>query len=327
MAGHICDNCGAAVADEQFCPTCGAWVDPLQNGDAGDFEEFSLGATPNDEPSAPTRIPRQEIQCPSCGAPNPASNRHCEECGARLSQGALPVAPRPAVQTTAGVRAAMGISAVLLVVILAVVLVNVFGGDDDASTTTSIAANGTTTTTARLEPVSLTVLDVECNIGSESIEAIAGFECGNLIDGNTGRDGEFQFNWVNLEPGVSPTITLKFAEQVSIRSIVWSNIEDADRFAQNYKVQRVSISDDTDIPLPAELDQEAGSQVIPYVSLPTFELVIEITSAFGATDVDGNVFEDMAIAEIEILGNPAGAGAAPPTTAATTGDTTDTTGG
>ena len=38
MAGHICDNCGAAVADEQFCPTCGAWVDPLQNDGEGDFE-------------------------------------------------------------------------------------------------------------------------------------------------------------------------------------------------------------------------------------------------------------------------------------------------
>ncbi len=328
MAGHICDNCGAAVADEQFCSTCGAWVDPLQNDGEGDFEEFSLGATPSDEPAAPTRIPRQEIQCPSCGAPNPASNRHCEECGARLSQGALPVAPRPAVQTTAGVRAALGISAVLLVVILAVVVVNIFGGEDGPSATTLEAGASTTTTAPRVEPVSLSVIAVECRLGTLELEAIAGFECSNLIDGDASRQGEFQFNWVGLEAGAgNPTITLKFAEQVSIRSILWSNIEDPDRYAQNYKVARVSIADDTEIPLPTDLENEPGLQVIPYVSLPTFELVIEITAEYGATDVGGNVFEDLAIAEIEVLGNPAGVGAAPTTPATVTGDTTETTAG
>jgi hypothetical protein len=322
MAGHICDNCGAAVADEQFCPTCGAWVDPLQHGEEESFEEFSLGATPGEEPNAPTRLPRQEVQCPSCGSPNPVSNRHCEECGARLSQGALPVAPRPAVQTTAGVRAAMGISAVLLVVILAVAIVNIFGDDEEAATETTISAEGATTTTApRLEPESLNVLAVEC-----SVTGISGFDCENLIDGVTTREGEYQFNWVELEPGTNPTITFKFAEQVSIRSILWTNIADPDRFAQNYKVQRIAISDDTDIPLPTELENEPGSQVIPYVSLPTFELVIEITAEYGATDVDGNVFDDMAIAEIEILGNPAGAGTPAPTIDEAP-ETTDTTGG
>ncbi|MGF1665975.1 MAG: hypothetical protein ACFCVC_06845 [Acidimicrobiia bacterium] len=334
MAGHICDNCGAAVADEQFCPTCGAWVDPLQNDGEGEFEEFSLGATPAGEPAPPARLPRQEVQCPSCGSANPTSNRHCEECGARLSQGALPVAPRPAVQTTAGVRAAMGISAVLLVVILAVVMVNIFSGEDDPSTTTLLAAGETTSTTAaRLEPVPLSVIAVECRLGSqEELETIAGFDCANLIDGETGSQGEFQFNWIALEPGAgNPTITLKFNEQVSIRSILWSNIEDPDRYAQNYKVARISITDDTGIPLPTDLDNEPGLQVIPYVALPTFELVIEITAPYSATDVDGNVFEDMAIAEIQVLGNPAGVGAAPttpdPATDNTTDNTTDTTGG
>ena len=50
--------------------------------------------------------------------------------------------------------------------------------------------------------------------------------------------------------------------------------------------------------------------------------------AVGANvrDVDGNVFEDMAIAEIEVLGNPAGLGATPTTPDTVTGDTTDTTG-
>lgn len=217
----------------------------------------------------------------------------------------------------------MGISAVLLVVILAVVLVNVFGDDEAASSTTISAEGSTTTTAARLEPVPLNVLAVDC-----TVTGISGFDCDNLIDGNTAREGEYQFNWVELEPGTNPTITLKFAEQVSIRSILWSNIEDPNRYAQNYKVQRIAISDDTDIPLPTELANEPGSQVIPYVSLPTFELVIEITAEYGATDVDGNVFDDMAIAEIQILGNPAGLDSPASTPTDSTGDTTsETTGG
>ncbi|MDH4118988.1 MAG: hypothetical protein OEW30_16525, partial [Acidimicrobiia bacterium] len=237
MAGHICDNCGATVGDEQFCPTCGSWVDPLPGGNGEEFEQFSLGEAPPAD-SQTARIPRQETQCPSCGSPNPASNRHCENCGARLAQGALPVAPRPAVQTTAGVRAAMGISAVLLVVIIAVVIANVFGDDDAASTTTVAAIQSTTT--ARVEPQPLTILDVDCKLSSDAtLEAIAGFECGKLIDGDAERTGEFQFTWTDLPDGTNPVIVLKFAEQVSVRSIVWTNIKDPTRFAQNYKANRV----------------------------------------------------------------------------------------
>ena len=322
MAGHICDNCGAAVGNEQFCPTCGAWVDPLQNeGGGGDFEKFSLGERPTDEPPAPTRIPRQEIQCPSCGSPNPATNRHCEECGARLTQGAMPVAPRPAVQTTAGVRAAMGISAVLVVVILAVILVNIFGGDGDPTTvSTDVANGGTTTTTARPEAVPLTVLAPVCDP-----EGLSGFGCDKLVDGVTDRNGEYQFNWIQLEAGATPTLTLKFAEPVLVRQILWTNIDDPDRFAQNLKVQRIAISDDNDIPLPTRLENEPGVQVISYISLPTTELTIEITEAYSAVATGDNVFEELAIAEIQVLGNPAGGGTTGATTGGTTGSTTGST--
>ena len=236
----------------------------------------------------------------------------------------MPVAPRPAVQTTAGVRAAMGISAVLVVVILAVILVNIFGGDDPGTTvSTDVANGGTTTTTARPEAVPLTVLAPVCDP-----EGLSGFGCDKLVDGVTDRNGEYQFNWIQLEAGATPTLTLKFAEPVLVRQILWTNIEDPDRFAQNLKVQRIAISDDNDIPLPTRLENEPGVQVISYISLPTTELTIEITEAYSAVATGDNVFEELAIAEIQVLGNPAGGGTTGGTTGSTTASTTsDTTAG
>jgi hypothetical protein len=214
----------------------------------------------------------------------------------------------------------MGISAVLVVVILAVILVNVLGGEETPTETTA-GPDATTSTTARAEPVPLNVLAVEC-----SVDGISGFPCDNLIDGVTDRSGEYQFNWVQLEAGTTPTITLKFAEQVLVRSILWTNVEDEDRFAQNWKVQRIAISDDNDIPLPTELQNEAGAQVVPYVSLPTFELTIDLTAAYSAVPTGDNVFEELAIAEIQVLGNPAEGAATPtPTVADTTGSSTSET--
>ena len=140
MASQTCEQCGAiAAGDEQFCPSCGAFMDPMttprprprptSSGNVisvssdgpsdSPYEEFSLQTPPTqDTPPRPQSSPRGggggngsgnggPVDCPSCGAVNPANNRHCQECGARLRQGPLPTAPRPAVQATAGVRAAL----------------------------------------------------------------------------------------------------------------------------------------------------------------------------------------------------------------------------
>ena len=88
MARHVCDNCGSVVSeDEQFCPNCGTWIDPTSDifEDVDDeYEEFSLEeGPPPDRVRPPVQIATQTVSCPSCGAPNPDTNRHCEECGAR----------------------------------------------------------------------------------------------------------------------------------------------------------------------------------------------------------------------------------------------------
>ncbi len=258
MAGHVCDNCGSVVgADDQFCPSCGAWIDPTTvsyDAPADDYESFELGdRPPADLPSQPVRLPQQEIQCPSCGSPNPATNRHCEECGARLSQGALPVAPRPAVQTSAGVRAAMAISGILLGVVV-IALLFTLTGDDETDNGATDTTTSTTTTTV-ITPEELPILDATC-----SVEGLANLQCTNLIDGTTER--EYQINWEELEADEQVTIELKFAEAMVITQIIWENLPaDSDRFFQNYRARDILVSDgSTAAPLSLDAAREPRRQ-------------------------------------------------------------------
>ncbi len=233
MASQTCEHCGAIVAgDEQFCPSCGTFMDPMSapeprphkssgpgnvisvssDGPPQDspYEEFSLESGPPQDDAPPPRkdTPRGNgngnggsgpIQCPSCGAVNPGNNRHCQECGARLRQGPLPTAPRPAVQATAGVRAALAISGLLLGVILIALFFNIFTGDDpeaSASTTTT-----TTTLPAPAELGPIEILEETC-----TPQGISGFICANLT---SGTPDEYQVSWEeNADQGI--TIELSF---------------------------------------------------------------------------------------------------------------------
>lgn len=214
MARHVCPECGATVSGgEQFCPTCGTFLgypdEPAHEHDSNEYEQFELGAAPPPSESAPRRP--TTVICPSCGTENSHSNRHCEECGARLSQGPLPTAPRPAVQATAGVRAVVAIGGLLLGVILIALLFQVFGGDDPATTTT-LNAESTSTTSAPAEVAILEPLDVTC-----SVEGIGSFICDNLI---TGTEALYQINWVDHEAsGEVLTITIRFPIAVAITRI------------------------------------------------------------------------------------------------------------
>ncbi|HEY5684006.1 MAG TPA: zinc ribbon domain-containing protein [Acidimicrobiia bacterium] len=304
MAAHVCDNCGSVVSsDDQFCPNCGAWIDPTTPDDGAgddDYESFDLGddGPPPDVPSPPVRLPQQEVQCPSCGSSNPFTNRHCEECGARLSQGALPVAPRPAVQTTAGVRAAMAISALLLGVVIVALLFNILGGDEDGGTVTQ----ETTTTTTSIPPPTpdvIPILDATC-----SVDGLANFGCANLVDGTTER--EYQINWETLEEGDEVTIELKFAEPMVLTSFRWENLPaDSDRFFQNYRARDIIVSDGSVQGLGIRLENQGGEQTVPYASLRTLELTITVTSAYEPEPRDNNMFSELAIAEIRVVGYPA----------------------
>lgn len=294
MAGRICDSCGAAVSGDQFCPTCGAWVDQLTgNTDSGgDFESFSLENTPPPEEAPPVaQIPRRTVQCPSCGGHNPVANRHCEECGALLARSNMPIAPRPVVQSTAGTRAAMALAMVLVGIFVLVLLFKSFTAEDEPPTTST----STSTTTLSL-PTEALILTATC-----SIPGYATLECNNLKEPNT----EYQFNWTSLPADREVTINLVTGSNWKINQLVWVNIADPTRFRQNYRAKTISITDgrpDT-LPTVVALQDVPGEQVVTFLSRGTSKLIITITEVFSAETINGNVYPEFALQQIKILGN------------------------
>jgi hypothetical protein len=323
VASQKCDQCGATVAaDEQFCPSCGSFIDPLsphrghssgevvsissdgpgvtyqsqpeppQNG----YEEFSLGEAPPTEPTeAPISVGGHQVNCPSCGAANPESNRHCQECGARISQGSLPTAPRPAVQATAGVRAALAISALLFVVIIIALIFNVFNGDGSTSDTT-VAVVSTTSPTIP-EPAVIDVLDVQC-----SQDGLGSLTCDNLISDS----GEFQVNWEEIQAAEeSLTIKLVFRQPMTVTRIDWSGIESPVRFKQNYRARGLTMDADGSLAqVLIEIADTPGLQTVDFVALSTNSVEITVESAYQAEVSEGNVFRELAIDKITVWGYP-----------------------
>jgi hypothetical protein len=269
------------------------------------YEEFSLDKPPpQDTPRRPVSdSPRTNgngnggpVNCPSCGAVNPGNNRHCQECGARLRQGPLPTAPRPAVQATAGVRAALAISGLLLGVILIALFFNIFSGDPPEATessTTTAPAN----TAPPADPAPIEILEATC-----TPQGIGSFVCANLTSGTT---DEYQVSWQeNSEQGV--IIDLSFLEPMAITGIQWTNIADATRFRQNYRAQSLTVlAQDSLSPVPVRLLDQQGTQQVAYSALNTTTLRIQILDVYEAQLTDDNVFDELAIDEIVVLGRPA----------------------
>lgn len=316
MALRKCEQCGAAVAaDEQFCPNCGAFMDPMTTESRSNvisvsssgFETFELNDPPPDQPRRQP-APAKRIQCPSCGAMNPASNRHCEECGARLSQAPLPTAPRPAVQATAGVRAALAISGLLFAVVIIALLFNVLGDDETSTTSSTVAA--TSTTQGVVENAALPVISETC-----SEEGISSFVCGNLTDGT---DASYQVNWEELEAD-SITIRLTFDQPMVIHQVLWRGLTDPTRFLQNYRARGLIIhASDSVSPVNHELADTPGEQVITFAAVGANWIEFEIVSAWVATLTEGNVFKEMAIEEITVIGRPQSAATGNSNTTTTT---------
>jgi hypothetical protein len=315
VVSRTCEQCGATVAaDEQFCPQCGAFMDPLEPAGSsgsrprpatpnvisvssdGNYEEFALDQPPV-EPK-PARVTNGDaIECPSCGTGNPATNLHCQNCGARLRQGPLPTAPRPAVQATAGVRAALAISGLLLVVILVALIFNVFGGEETATSTTSGAS--TTTTASQTENNPIEVIRVDC-----VPQGLGSYACSNLI---AGEGSEFQVNWEELEAAeTNLIITLYFREPMTVSRIEWSNIGDQVRFSQNHRARGLLLNSDNQVAeWVTELQDSPGLQIIDYAALNATWIEITVTSTHRAQVTEGNIYSEIAIDEITVWGRPA----------------------
>ena len=248
---------------------------------------------PQETPSTAS-APVEQVPCPSCGVYNPAYNRHCEQCGARLTKEPLPVAPAPMVRSTPGGRALSVLAAAVLVVALIALIVNIFGGGDDAAPTTTIAD---TTTSTIIELAEITPTQATA---SDSLSV--GFGDSNLIDGNL--ESEWQVN-----QGTSPlTLEFRFAQPVQIRYIEIFNITDQDRFLRNYRINGYKITTD-DLPGVENRntlkDLAGGGQRIDIASVETTTLTIEVLSNYPSQGVGGQpAFEELVVAEIKFWGTP-----------------------
>jgi hypothetical protein len=272
----------------------------------GNYEEFSLDQPPAEARPAPPPKPRitngETVDCPSCGATNPGTNLHCQNCGARLRQGPLPTAPRPAVQATAGVRAALAISGLLLAVILVALVFNLFGGTPDAATSTTLASSTTSPTQAENSPIE--VIRVDCTSSSGEPQGLGSFACSNLI---AGEGTEFQVSWEELELAEeSLIIKLYFLEPMLVSEIQWVNIADPTRFQQNHRARGLLLNSDNQVAeYVTELTDTPGFQVVDYAALNSTWIEITINSTFHSEVTEGNVFGDLAIDEIVVYGRPA----------------------
>ncbi len=274
------------------------------------FEPFELEDGPpppgSEPPAAPpppqpdqappqATAPVEQAACPSCGAFNPAYNRHCEQCGARLTKEPLPVAPAPMVRATPGGRALSVLAAAVLVVALIALLVNVFrGGDDTAEATT------TTSTTTTVAPTVVPITPTSVRASAQLAEAYAD---SNLIDDDL--QTEWQANHAD-----TLTIDFTFAQPVQIEYIQIYNIEDQNRFLRNYRIQGYKITTD-DLPGVENRntlkDQAGGPQRIDIASIGTTTLTLEVLSNYASQALGGEIaFNELVVAEVKFWGTPAG---------------------
>ena len=275
------------------------------------FEPFELGETPPEsdtprrqpaprEPAPetaaqpPATVPAgvSTVACPSCGATNPDYNRHCEQCGARLSQEPLPVAPAPTLRTSPGGRALGVLGAVVLFVALAALIFNVFrGGDDevaDSSSTTSVA------TTVPVATIEIFPASVDASSYSD------GYEPEHLIDG----DPETDWNDDGAR-GVDAWLKFTFTEPVRITEIELQNLTDEERFKRNYKIQGYLITtDDLDIEISGRLSNTNDPQRVPIASIGTTELTIFVKSTYPAEPAgDKPPFNELALQSVRFFGS------------------------
>jgi hypothetical protein len=294
LAQITCSNCGEVFEEQEFCPHCGQWVGPLPESG---YEEFALDQ-PEEEapPPPPSRL--EMITCPSCGAANPATNRHCEQCGARISQGPLPVAPQPVIRTTAGARAlAIILGTIAVVVVVAILFNSIFskGSAVADSTTTS------TSTTVLANPVQIIPVDWTC---SSALKPNGNFSCDSLFDG----DDATYWNDASAK-GLDAKITVTFSQPYALQSIVFKNVSDDTKFEMNYKVKgyRIELDDLEDAPVIGQLENTNRPQSIPVGSYATTQLIFRVTSTYPSVSVDGETpYNELAIAEIEFYGRPTG---------------------
>lgn len=277
------------------------------------FEPFDLDEPPEPEPlSAPPPPPPPrprmeepaavpETTCPSCGASNPATLRHCEECGARLAQGPLPVAAQPLIRNTAGARALIVLAAVVAVVALAALLWGVIRDDGETSPDDTAAGDGTTTSVTQAAPTDEAVLLRATEVRASS--QLSAYPATNLIDDDPSTEWQD-----NAQRGVGAALEFLFEPGVALERIEIVGLPDPVRFKRNFRVNGYRLRiDDLPEPIVGSLADTQEVQTIEIETDNSTSVRLEVTSTYPAEAVGPQQpFNELAIQEIRFYGRPVG---------------------
>lgn len=128
---------------------------------------------------------------------------------------------------------------------------------------------------------------------------VAGFDCGNLIDGDPTTD------WQAPGGGVGTEVTLLFGEPVEVVAIGFTNLADDTRYRRNARVAAVDIRVGDDERLVVALDDrnDAPDMFDLAVARTVTRIEITITGAYPGENVGVLVpFAELALAGVEVYG-------------------------
>jgi len=197
-------------------------------------------------------------------------------------------------RTTAGARALVVLSSIVLGVAVLALVINVFGGDD------SIEADSSTSTVTSL--ATLPIGELIPIRGDCTLTLSDAFPCEALWDDND------ENRWNATAGGIGAELTFLFSPTVQITEMFLINVPDDERFARNARIKGIEIEiDDLSQSTIVELDDtNSEPQRIQIRSLRTSSLTITITSAYPGTSFDGKEpFTELALQEIQFFGRTA----------------------
>jgi hypothetical protein len=269
----------------------------MDNDSIEPFDDLFEPFDPKDRPrEAPLVVSPEDpgaatgtVMCSSCGSPNDPRNVHCDQCGARLGRGQMPVAPQPMLRTTAGARALIVLATVVLAVAVMALVVNLFSGGGDAT------AEETSTTSTSIATVPITELaPIRVTCSSE----LSAFPCTALIDADPNT------SWNAIEGGIGVELTFLFSPPVQITEMIIQNVDDECRFLRNARMRGIEVLvDDLTQATVEELADSRDAQRVQIRSLRTSSLSIRITSAYPGQTCEGREpFTELAAQDIFFYG-------------------------
>ena len=105
--------------------------------------------------------------------------------------------------------------------------------------------------------------------------------------------------------GEGAVITVNFSDAYQMEQIIVYNLVDETRFLRNYRVSSYQITtNDNSQGVFGIIPDQPGNHPITFRSLNTTQITFQVEATYFAEEVDGVVFDELVIQEIEFYGRP-----------------------